>query len=596
MVTLGQATDPKALCCKINLDLSTLVVTKLLIQANSGGGKSWVIRRILEQTFGKIQHIVLDLEGEFSSLREKFDYVLAGRGGDTEAHPRSAKLLARRLLELQASCITDLSELRFHERLEFVRIFLESLVDSPKHLWHPALVIVDEAHIFCPEGKKNESADAVIDLATRGRKRGFCAVLATQRLSKLHKDAAAELNNKLIGRTGLDVDMKRAADDLGFIGKEQMLSLRSLAPGEWFAFGPAISRSVVRLKVGDVLTRHPRVGEQRIVAPPPPTEKIKKLLAKIQDLPKEAEQEAHDVEYLRAEVRRYKHELATALTAAKAAAPLPPPAKIHTVKIPVLGKGDASRFHKDVEWLAKIADRMAQAQQTVVSELGNFKTAFSAVLDAVAESEKEKKKPGPTGGYFGPGLDEVGRKMRVFNRSVVRPAVDQIARTTKPPAAGAVVGPHVLGRCEIAILQTLAAHGPCDMGKMALLSGYRITGGLRNSISKLRSVGLLDGPNSGEMRATDAGAEKAGSPSLPNPGQELIRYWARHPSLGACESSVFKVLVESYPGGLTLQRLAEESGYQLSGGFRNAVSRLRTAGLLLGRNSESMTANHHLFG
>jgi len=31
----------------------------------------------------------------------------------------------------------------------------------------------------------------VIDLATRGRKRGYCVVLATQRLPKLAKDAAA---------------------------------------------------------------------------------------------------------------------------------------------------------------------------------------------------------------------------------------------------------------------------------------------------------------------------------------------------------------------------------------------------------------------
>lgn len=46
-----------------------------------------------------------------------------------------------------------------------------------------------------------ESAGAVIDLATRGRKRGQCAVIATQRLSKLHKDAAAEMKNKLIGGT-----------------------------------------------------------------------------------------------------------------------------------------------------------------------------------------------------------------------------------------------------------------------------------------------------------------------------------------------------------------------------------------------------------
>jgi DNA helicase HerA-like ATPase len=80
----------------------------------------------------------------------------------------------------------------------------------------------------------------VITLCTQGRKRGFCAVLATQRISKLHKDAAAELLNKLIGRTGLDVDVKRAGDELGF-DKEERQDLPRSSPGEFFVYGPAIS-------------------------------------------------------------------------------------------------------------------------------------------------------------------------------------------------------------------------------------------------------------------------------------------------------------------------------------------------------------------
>src|SRR5271157_4163877 len=94
----------------LNLDLPKLIDTRLLIQANSGGGKSWAIRKLLETTFGKVQHIVLDVEGDFASLREKFDYVLAGRDGDLPADPRSAELLARKVLELECSIIIDLYE------------------------------------------------------------------------------------------------------------------------------------------------------------------------------------------------------------------------------------------------------------------------------------------------------------------------------------------------------------------------------------------------------------------------------------------------------------------------------------------------------
>ena len=69
------------------IDLPTLLKTRSLVQANSGGGKSWLIRRILEQSQGKVQQIVIDLEGEFASLRKKFDYILVGKDGDTPADP-----------------------------------------------------------------------------------------------------------------------------------------------------------------------------------------------------------------------------------------------------------------------------------------------------------------------------------------------------------------------------------------------------------------------------------------------------------------------------------------------------------------------------
>src|SRR6266550_8300047 len=99
----------------VRCDLQVLTDTRLLVQANSGGGKSWCLRRLLEQTHGAVQQIVLDPEGEFSTLRERFDYIYAAKhGGDTAADPRSAKLLAERLLELRVSAVLDIYELKAH--------------------------------------------------------------------------------------------------------------------------------------------------------------------------------------------------------------------------------------------------------------------------------------------------------------------------------------------------------------------------------------------------------------------------------------------------------------------------------------------------
>ncbi len=146
----------------ISCDIARLLRTRLLIQANSGGGKSYLLRRILEQTHGQVQQIIIDPEGEFSTLRERFDYVLAApTGGDTVAHPRSAELLALKLLELGVSAVLDIFELQHHDRIKFVKLFLNAMINAPKKLWRPVLVIVDEAHIFCPEKDQAESAGAV---------------------------------------------------------------------------------------------------------------------------------------------------------------------------------------------------------------------------------------------------------------------------------------------------------------------------------------------------------------------------------------------------------------------------------------------------
>lgn len=302
-----------------NIDLDVLTDTRLLIQANSGGGKSWCIRRILEQSHDHIQQIVIDLEGEFSTLREKHDYILAGKGGDIPTDIRSAALLARRILELNVSAIIDLYELPHYDRKIFVKRFLDAMINAPKELWHPCLVVVDEAHVFCPEKGQSEAMSSVIELCTRGRKRGYCAVLATQRISKLNKDAAAECNNKLIGRTGLDIDMKRAADDLGFTSKEQYLKLRLLDPGEFYAYGPALSPEPTRIMIGKVETTHPRAGARIMIkTPAAPTSKIKTALQRLTDLPKEADEEARTID----DFRRQNIELRRKLTAQENKAPV----------------------------------------------------------------------------------------------------------------------------------------------------------------------------------------------------------------------------------------------------------------------------------
>lgn len=132
----------------VAIDVERLVAGRMLVEASSGAGKSWTVRRLLEQTHGAVQQLVLDPEGEFHTLRARFDFVLAGPGGDCPAEPRSAALLARKLLELGVSAIVDLSDANRTDQRRFVDAFLRALVHAPRSLWHPCLVVIDEADIF----------------------------------------------------------------------------------------------------------------------------------------------------------------------------------------------------------------------------------------------------------------------------------------------------------------------------------------------------------------------------------------------------------------------------------------------------------------
>ena len=518
------------------IDLPTLIDTRLLIQANSGGGKSWLIRRLLEQSHGKVQQLVIDLEGEFSTLREKFDYILAGKNGDTPAEPRSASLLARRLLELNVSAIIDLYELPQQERKRFVKLFLESLINAPKQLWHPVLVVIDEAHVFAPEKGQSEAMGAVIDLATRGRKRGYCAVLATQRLSKLHKDAAAECNNKLIGRTGLDIDRKRAAEELGFTRKEATLALRQLEPGEFFAFGPAISPEVTKVQIGSVSTSHPKVGERILTKPTPPTTAIKAMLNKLSDLAAEAATEARTIE----DLQTHNRELQRKLTLALKSQPAPAPTKEQI---------DAAV----AEALARKEQAITEACRPLLLALKMAHDKLAAIAGLTANDEQARPQPHP-------------------QTEPPQPTTQPSPPSSDKPLVGGA----------LRMIQTLAARYPMTFTKSQLATLSKMSprsGSYGTYLSLLKSRGFIQ-VESSQVSITDAGLAFAGAyPQEPQTQEQIIAMWRENLQGGS--RRMFDILVSIYPASKTKQDLGLEAEMSpTSGSFGTYLSLLKRNGLI----------------
>ena len=239
------------------LDLEELLATRLLVQGNSGSGKSHLLRRLLEQSAPWVQQVVIDPEGDFVTLADAHSHLVI----DAAAHPEAAMpLAAEQVRAHRISVVLNLEGLDVNGQLRHAAAFLSGLFDCPREQWSPALVVVDEAQLFAPatggeaqEEARRLSLAAMTNLMCRGRKRGLAGVVATQRLAKLAKNVAAEASNFLMGRTFLDIDMARAADLLG-MDRRGAETFRDLQRGHFIALGPALSNRPLPIRIGPAST------------------------------------------------------------------------------------------------------------------------------------------------------------------------------------------------------------------------------------------------------------------------------------------------------------------------------------------------------
>lgn len=550
-VNLGKSTDGH----RVMLDVGRLIKTRMLVTSNSGGGKSWLLRLLFEQLGQSTQLIVLDREGEFVSLREKLDVLLVGPLGEIPTDVRSAGLLVRRLMEKQISAVIDMGELPLKQQRQYVKLFLEAMIGLPKTLWHPCIVGLDETHLFCPEkgSGEAESSEAVINLTTLGRKRGFCPIFATQRISKFHKDAAAELNNKFIGRTSLDVDQKRACDELG-MGKDGYRVLRELSPpgeeGQFFGYGPALEiAGVFQFQAGQVTTTHPEPGQGRMIEPPKPSRAIAAALAELTDLPQQAEEEAKTMADAKRTIADLKRQLKSAT--------------------PVVDEKATERAVAS----ALIAERkkweplVSAAESTIKKQRGQ--------LDRIAELAAKNGE-----------VVTFERPAKIIDTVVPKISQRQLSPTPARASARAISQDQSvdsreqrIGGGALRMVQVLADRHPAQFteAQWATMSGLKRTGGTWGTYkSRLVGAGLIE-QDRGMWRASETAVDQFGDASrAPQTPDELLADWKS--KLGSGSARMLDALWE---GPKSKAELAEAVNIEMTGGsFGTYLSRLRSNGLV----------------
>ena len=140
-----------------SLDLEELLATRLLVQGNSGSGKSHLLRRLLEQSAPWVQQAVIDPEGDFVTLADRFGHLVIDAAEHSEAALQRA---ADRVRTHRVSVVLNLEGLDADGQMRHAAAFLGGLFDADRDHWAPMLVVVDEAQLFAPAAAGEVSDEA----------------------------------------------------------------------------------------------------------------------------------------------------------------------------------------------------------------------------------------------------------------------------------------------------------------------------------------------------------------------------------------------------------------------------------------------------
>jgi len=247
----------------VELHVDGIASTRLLIQADSRGGKSWMFRLIAERLIKcHEQVIVIDPEGELSTIRAAGDVlVLGGDFADAKISPTMGTTVGRFLAENQVSAVLDLSLMDLTPQRQFVRDLFESWVGIPRKLWgHRRVVLIDEATDFAPQSNEACSLEAMARFMRLGAKRGFIPIPCTQRFSFLNKDIANLCRSTMIGPTSPG-DALSAAKLMGIPNREQKRFVE-LEAGHWLVRGAAFkAKHPLELKADEPISRPPKPSD-----------------------------------------------------------------------------------------------------------------------------------------------------------------------------------------------------------------------------------------------------------------------------------------------------------------------------------------------
>ncbi|MBU0595218.1 ATP-binding protein [Candidatus Bipolaricaulota bacterium] len=219
----------------LDLDLEAVIGQCIAILGIRGSGKSNTAGVIIEELLDNSYPMtIVDIEGEYFGLKEKYEVLVVGTGEgvDIEIDASCAGEIAQVSIEQNVPVVLDLSGFLSDERSELLKVYLSSLWNIAGTLRRPYIIGIEEAHEFIPQGTKSELKELIARIALRGRKRGLGAIIVSQRSAKVDKDVLSQAGMLLLHRVVHEVDMRVYGELLPWRKSEVKEIISSLETGD----------------------------------------------------------------------------------------------------------------------------------------------------------------------------------------------------------------------------------------------------------------------------------------------------------------------------------------------------------------------------
>ncbi len=279
--------------------------------------------------------------------------VLGGDRGDAPLDAGSGEIVARMLVEERLSAVLDLSRFRKNEQTQFMTAFAERLYHDNREALHLMLDEADAFAPQKPYKGQERLLGAIEDLVRRGRARGIGVTLITQRAAVINKDVLTQAEVLVALRTIAPQDRAAIEAWIRVHGTEEqgdalMESLPSLPVGTAWFWSPGWLDVFQRVEVEPIETfdssATPKAGKAakkpKALAEVDIPAVREKLAASIERA------KAEDPRVLRAEIARLQAELRKPAARPAMAAT---PAKVERVEVPAVKEAELKRLEAAVE-------------------------------------------------------------------------------------------------------------------------------------------------------------------------------------------------------------------------------------------------------